>query len=154
MPCSAARTRDRITPYASLQPAGHSFEEYRDALVKSALKAKALGFTAMKSEVTMNGPYAHSGMRESLDSHTEVVAAVRKAVGPDVTLMVDVQYLWDDADDLPVHSSRTGPSSTCTSWRRRSSSDNVEEHGEARAEGADEDRQRRVAGDPATNSGN
>ncbi len=91
-------TRDRITPYASLQPAGNSFEEYRDALVESALEAKALGFTAMKSEVTMNGPYAHSGMHESFDRHTEVVAAVRKAVGPDVTLMVDVQYLWDDAD--------------------------------------------------------
>jgi L-alanine-DL-glutamate epimerase-like enolase superfamily enzyme len=91
-------TRERITPYASLQPAGSSFEEYRDALVQSALDAKALGFTAMKSEVTMNGPYAHSGMREPYERHTEVVAAVRKAVGPDVTLMVDVQYLWEDAD--------------------------------------------------------
>lgn len=91
-------TRDRITPYASLQPAGHTFDAYRDALVKSALEAKALGFKAMKTEVTMNGPYAHSGMRESDDRHTDVVAAVREAVGPEVTLMVDVQYLWDDAD--------------------------------------------------------
>ena len=89
--------RDRIVPYASLQPAGHSFEEYRDALVESAARAKALGFKAVKSEVTMNGPYAHGGMRESYDRHTEVVAAVRKALGPDVTLMVDVQYLWEDA---------------------------------------------------------
>ncbi len=90
-------TRDRITPYASLQPAGHGFEDYRDALVQSALNAKALGFKAIKSEVTMNGPYAHGGMRESYDRHTEVVAAVRKAVGPDMTLMIDVQYLWEDA---------------------------------------------------------
>ena len=45
----------------------------------------------------MNGPYAHGGMRESYDRHTEVLAAVRKAIGPDVTLMVDVQYLWEDA---------------------------------------------------------
>ena len=89
--------RDHITPYASLQPAGHSFAEYRDALVDSALKAKGLGFKAVKSEVTMNGPYAHGGMRESYDRHTEVVAAVRKALGPDITLMVDVQSL-DDAD--------------------------------------------------------
>ena len=89
--------RDRITPYASLQPAGHSFEEYRDALVKSALAAKALGFRAMKSEVTMNGPFAHGGMSESYDRHTDVVAAVREAVGPDITLMIDVQYLWEDA---------------------------------------------------------
>lgn len=91
-------TRDFITPYASLQPAGRSFEEYRDALVQSALDAKALGFRAMKTEVTMNGPYAHCGMTESYDRHTEVVAAVRKAIGPDIELMIDVQYLWQDAD--------------------------------------------------------
>lgn len=90
-------TRDRIVPYASLQPAGHRFEDYRDALCLSAEKAKALGFKAMKSEVTMNGPYAHGGMRESYDRHTEVLAAVRKTIGPDITLMVDVQYLWEDA---------------------------------------------------------
>jgi L-alanine-DL-glutamate epimerase-like enolase superfamily enzyme len=89
--------RSHVTPYASLQPAGHRFEEYRDALVQSALKAKSLGFRAVKSEVTMNGPYAHGGMRESYDRHTEVVAAVRQAIGPDMTLMIDVQYLWDDA---------------------------------------------------------
>jgi L-alanine-DL-glutamate epimerase-like enolase superfamily enzyme len=89
--------RDRIVPYASLQPAGHRFEEYRDALVASALKAKSRGFKAVKSEVTMNGPYAHGGMNEPYDRHTEVVAAVRKAVGPDMVLMIDVQYLWNDA---------------------------------------------------------
>ena len=90
-------TRDRITPYASLQPAGKRFEEYRDALCASALRAKALGFRAMKTEITMNGPYAHNGMHESYDRHTDVLAAVRQAIGPDITLMVDVQYLWDDA---------------------------------------------------------
>lgn len=91
-------TRQRITPYASLQPAGKRFGEYRDALCASAERAKALGFTAMKTEVTMNGPYAHGGMSESYDRHTEVLAAVRHAIGPDVTLMVDVQYLWEDAE--------------------------------------------------------
>jgi L-alanine-DL-glutamate epimerase-like enolase superfamily enzyme len=84
-------------PYASLQPAGHGFAEYRDALVESARNAKRLGFKAVKSEVTMNGPYAHGGMKESYDRHTEVVAAVRAALGPEVVLMVDVQYLWEDA---------------------------------------------------------
>ena len=88
---------DPVVPYASLQPAGSSFEAYRDALCQSAEKAKALGFKAVKSEVTMNGPYAHDGMAESYDRHTEIVAAVRKTLGPDITLMVDVQYLWDDA---------------------------------------------------------
>ena len=37
-------------------------------------------------------------MNESYDRHTEVVAAVRKAIGPDITLMIDVQYLWNDAE--------------------------------------------------------
>ena len=91
------KPRTHVTPYASLQPAGKCFEEYRDALCASAQTAKALGFKAMKTEITMNGPYAHCGMRESYDRHTEVLAAVRKAIGPDVTLMVDVQYLWQDA---------------------------------------------------------
>jgi len=91
-------TRKSITPYASLQPAGGRFEDYRDALCMSAERAKALGFKAMKTEITMNGPYAHSGMRESYDRHTEVLGAVRKTIGPDITLMVDVQYLWEDAE--------------------------------------------------------
>jgi L-alanine-DL-glutamate epimerase-like enolase superfamily enzyme len=36
-------------------------------------------------------------MNESWDRHTEVVAAVRTALGPDITLMVDVQYAFPDA---------------------------------------------------------
>ena len=39
----------------------------------------------------------HGGMKESYDRHTEVVAAVRAALGPEMVLMVDVQYLWEDA---------------------------------------------------------
>jgi L-alanine-DL-glutamate epimerase-like enolase superfamily enzyme len=90
-------TRGNITPYASLQPAGKRYEEYCEALCLSAEKAVKLGFKAMKTEITMNGPYAHGGMRENYERHTEVLAAVRKTVGPDITLMVDVQYLWEDA---------------------------------------------------------
>ncbi len=62
-----------------------------------AQRAKESGFKAVKAEVTMNGPYAHSGLHESFDRHTEVVAAVRKTLGPDIALMVDVQYMWEDA---------------------------------------------------------
>ncbi len=91
-------TRSHITPYASLQPAGSSFAEYRDALCASAAKAKSLGFKACKTEVTMAGPYAHNGMSESYDRHTEVIAAIRKTIGDEMTLMVDVQYLWPDAE--------------------------------------------------------
>ena len=45
---------ENITPYASLQPLGSSFEEYRDSLVEWAEKARNLGFKAVKSEVTLN----------------------------------------------------------------------------------------------------
>jgi L-alanine-DL-glutamate epimerase-like enolase superfamily enzyme len=89
---------DAITPYASLQPTGHCFEEYRDSLVAWAVRAKELGFTAGKMEVTLSGPYNHSGLDEPDERMTEVVAACRKAVGPDFVMMVDVQYTWDDVD--------------------------------------------------------
>jgi L-alanine-DL-glutamate epimerase-like enolase superfamily enzyme len=89
---------DPVVPYASLQPDGRSFEHYRDSLCEVAARAVGMGFRAVKAEVTMNGPYAHSGLHESYDRHTEVVAAVRRTIGPDVALMVDVQYMWDDAE--------------------------------------------------------
>ena len=97
------KKQDEIIPYASLQPIGHSFQEYKDSLVEWATKAKDLGFRAVKSEVTLNGPYAHSGLNEHDDKATEVVAAVRKALGPEIKLMIDVQYRWLNADEaLPV----------------------------------------------------
>jgi len=97
------KKQDEIIPYASLQPIGHSFQEYKDSLVEWATKAKDLGFRAVKSEVTLNGPYAHSGLNENDDKATEVVAAVRKALGPEIKLMIDVQYRWLNADEaLPV----------------------------------------------------
>lgn len=91
-------TRDHIVPYASLLPAGNRFETYRDALCAAAEQAVNLGFRAVKAEVILNGPYAHDGLRESYARHTEIVAAVRQTIGPEVTLMVDVGYLWEDAE--------------------------------------------------------
>ena len=89
--------QNSVIPYASLQPSGRSFVEYRESLCAWAQRAKELGFRAVKAEVTMAGPYAHSGLNESFDRHTEVVAAVRKTLGPEIALMVDVQYMWADA---------------------------------------------------------
>jgi len=89
--------KTEVVPYASLLPKGNSFAAYRDALVEAAVRSRDLGFRAVKAEVLMNGPYTHEGMRESYDRHTDVVAAVRKAIGPEVVLMVDVGYLWPDA---------------------------------------------------------
>ncbi len=90
--------QERVKPYASLQPTGSSFEEYRDSLVAWAVRAKEIGFKAVKTEVTMNGPYAHSGLHEPYERHTEVVAAVRQAIGPEIDLLVDVQYMFEDVE--------------------------------------------------------
>ena len=90
--------REAIQPYASLQPNGTGLDQYRDSLVEWVLNAKEIGFRAAKLEITLFGPYNHTGMHESDDKVTEVLAACRKAVGPDFTLMVDVQYAWGSAD--------------------------------------------------------
>ena len=89
---------DPIVPYASLQPNGDSYAEYRDSLVAWAVRARDLGFRAGKMEVTLSGPYNHSGMDEPDDRVTEVVRACREAVGPDFVMMVDVQYAWSDVE--------------------------------------------------------
>jgi L-alanine-DL-glutamate epimerase-like enolase superfamily enzyme len=90
--------QEKVVPYASLQPSGSRWEEYRDSLCEWAERARNLGFKAVKAEVTMNGPYAHDGMNEPYEHHTRVVEAVRKTLGPDIALMVDVQYMWPDAE--------------------------------------------------------
>jgi L-alanine-DL-glutamate epimerase-like enolase superfamily enzyme len=92
----AARTH--ITPYASLQPEVSSFEAYRESLLDWALRAKELGFRAAKLEITPFGPYAHKGLKASASDMTSVIGAVRRAVGSDFTLMVDLQYAFPDAD--------------------------------------------------------
>ncbi len=90
--------QQQVVPYASLQPDGARWEDYRESLCVWAERAKNLGFRAVKAEVTMNGPYAHHGMHEDYDKHTLVIEAVRKALGPEIALMVDVQYMWPDAE--------------------------------------------------------
>ncbi len=86
-----------IVPYASLQPNGSSVKEYRESLVAWAKKAKQHGFTAGKMECTLGGPYNHDGLQGTDEDMTEIITACREAVGPDFTMMVDVQYLWQDA---------------------------------------------------------
>jgi L-alanine-DL-glutamate epimerase-like enolase superfamily enzyme len=90
--------RDHIVPYASLQPEVSGFDAYRDSLIEWALDAQRRGFRAMKLECTLSGPYAHMGLREPYSRATEVISAVRAAVGPDIVLMVDVQYAFPDAE--------------------------------------------------------
>ncbi len=92
------KAKDSIVPYASLQPSGNSLAEYRDSLVAWAMRAKESGFRAAKVEVTLSGPYRHCGLNEPDEKMTEVVAAVRKSVGCDFVLIVDVQYTWSEAE--------------------------------------------------------
>jgi L-alanine-DL-glutamate epimerase-like enolase superfamily enzyme len=93
-----ARARDRLVPYASLQPEVSSFDAYLESMVAWAKTAREIGFTAAKLEATFSGPYAHMGLRGPDEWIEEVVRAVRDAAGPEMTLMVDVQYAFDSVE--------------------------------------------------------
>jgi L-alanine-DL-glutamate epimerase-like enolase superfamily enzyme len=88
-----------LTPYASLLPnRGGSWDDFAQALVDQAAWAKKLGFRAAKLEILVTGPYAHSGLSAPPERMVEIVAGVRRAVGPDFTIMVDVAYAWNSVD--------------------------------------------------------
>jgi L-alanine-DL-glutamate epimerase-like enolase superfamily enzyme len=89
--------REAITPYASLLPDGDTLSEYTDSLIGRAVGARDLGFRAAKLEVCIKGPYSHHGIQIEDDAEiARIVRACREAVGPDMTLMVDVAYCWPD----------------------------------------------------------
>jgi L-alanine-DL-glutamate epimerase-like enolase superfamily enzyme len=88
--------QSELTPYASLLPVGNTLAEYRESLVAKAKDAVGFGFSAIKAEVCIKGPYSHNRLQEKDEDIVDVVAAVREAIGPDITLMVDVAYTWRD----------------------------------------------------------
>jgi L-alanine-DL-glutamate epimerase-like enolase superfamily enzyme len=90
--------RDHLTPYASLQPEVGDFDAYLRSMTDWAVRARDLGFTAAKLEATFSGPYAHKGLSGPDEWIEEVVRHVRGAAGPDMTLMVDVQYAFDSVE--------------------------------------------------------
>jgi L-alanine-DL-glutamate epimerase-like enolase superfamily enzyme len=93
------KARDSFRPYASLLPkADGGFDEFSQTLVDQASWAKGLGFTAAKLEILITGPYAHSGLDIPDDRMIETIAGVRRAVGADFTIMVDVAYAWTSVD--------------------------------------------------------
>ena len=92
------QAHDALTPYASLQPEVDSFDAYVRSMTAWALRARELGFTAAKLEATFDGPYAHSGLSGPDEWVVEVVRSVREAAGPEMTLMVDVQYAFDEVE--------------------------------------------------------
>jgi L-rhamnonate dehydratase len=86
----------RVVPYASLLPNGRNLHDYSESLVAKVKKAQALGFRAAKLEVCVNGPYSHNGLQEENAAIVEIVGECRRAVGPEMILMVDVAYAWPD----------------------------------------------------------
>jgi L-alanine-DL-glutamate epimerase-like enolase superfamily enzyme len=90
--------REQLTPYASLQPEVSSFDAYLQSMITWAQTARGMGFTAAKLEATFSGPYAHKGLQGPDRWIEEVVREVRAAAGPEMTLMVDVQYAFDSVD--------------------------------------------------------
>jgi len=90
---------DSFTPYASLLPnRGDSWDDFSQALVDQAVWAQGLGFRAAKLEILVTGPYAHAGLSEPDERMVELIAAVRRAVGSEFTIMVDVAYAWDSVE--------------------------------------------------------
>ena len=95
--------QEAVKPYASLQPHGGDLDTYTASLRDWVLRARDYGFTAAKLEVTLGGPYAHGGLDEPRERTVDVVAACRDAVGADFTILVDVQYAWQNAREaLPT----------------------------------------------------
>ena len=87
----------RAVPYASLLPEGDGLDAYTASLVSRARRARELGFRAAKLEVCIKGPYSHNGIQVEDDrAIAEVVGACREAVGPGMTLAVDVAYCWPE----------------------------------------------------------
>jgi len=90
-------TNGAITPYASLLPEGDDLETYTRILVERAEKARELGFRAVKLEVCTKGPYSHNSLQIADDREiARIVRACRQAIGPEMTVMVDVAYCWRD----------------------------------------------------------
>lgn len=89
---------DPIRAYASLEPEIGDFDGYVASMVGWAKTAVSLGFRAIKAEATFSGPYANMGLLADDEKMTELLTAVRAAIGPDIALMVDVQYAFDSVD--------------------------------------------------------
>ncbi len=95
---AAGTEREYLSPYASLLPHERTWDAFNQAYVDQATAAQRLGFRAAKLELLINGPYASTGLNEPDERMVETIAAVRKAVGPDFTIMVDVAYCFDSVE--------------------------------------------------------
>jgi L-alanine-DL-glutamate epimerase-like enolase superfamily enzyme len=87
--------RDAVTPYATIYVgpvAGRTLRQVLDAMLARSEQALALGFRAVKVEALF----------EHLASDRDLVDCIREcrqALGPDITLMLDFGYRWQDWRD-------------------------------------------------------
>jgi L-alanine-DL-glutamate epimerase-like enolase superfamily enzyme len=92
------QAHETLRPYASLLPAADGdWDRFAGTLVEQATWAQKLGFEAAKLELLTVGPYAHQGLDVPAEKMVDVIAEVRRTVGPDFAIMVDVAYAWNDA---------------------------------------------------------
>ncbi len=83
----------------SYRPGG-PFEYYRAwrSSRRAPKRRRHWAIAPRKLEVCLNGPYSHGGLQEDDAAVVEIVAECRRAVGPELVLMVDVAYAWSDAE--------------------------------------------------------
>lgn len=93
------QARDALAPYASLQPEVADFDAYTEQVCDWAAKAQVAGYHAVKVSLTFGGPFAHMGVRVPSSRLVGSLGKVRDAIGPDVELMVDVQYAFRSVDE-------------------------------------------------------
>lgn len=97
------RMRDRVPLYANVNRA--TVDRSPEGCARSARAAAAQGFTAVKiapfdgvTPDTLDGPDA----RRAIDAGVDRVQAMREALGPDVRLMVDCHWRFDEPTALAV----------------------------------------------------
>lgn len=93
------QARDEIPVYASLLPHVRGADDFQQALVDQATWAHEQGFRAAKLELLYTGPYASTGLDEPVSRMAETIREVRRRVGSDFTIMVDVGYAWRSVQD-------------------------------------------------------
>ena len=70
---------------------------YARASWSARSRPRRSAFEAVKLEVCIKGPYSHNSLQIDDDREiARIVAACREAIGPGVTVMVDVAYCWRD----------------------------------------------------------
>lgn len=87
-----------LRAYASLEPEISDFDSYVRQLLFWASEAQRFGFPAVKLETTFSGPYANMGHQESDEAIAEILHSARSAMGPDIDIMIDVQYAFDSVE--------------------------------------------------------